>query len=105
MAFLLRKEPKERKKDSNNIYAFSNETVLLMTEKLKKPVALIDNLDKIEEDSTVIFDASSMTYREIISNMINLNKKKNISFRICVDKSNFIIGSDSSNMRGEVITF
>ena len=105
LAFLLRKKPSEVKKVSKHIYAFSNEKLQFLSEKLQQPITLIDVLDEIKDASTVIFDTSSMTYKEIISNMINLNKEKDISFRILMNNSNFIIGSDSSNNRGEVIIY
>ncbi len=105
LAFLFRKEAKEINRNSKNIFAFSNETAEFLTGKLQKSITLIDNLENVEEYSTVIFDTSSMTYKEIISNMINLSEKKGVSFRILVNQSNFIIGSDSSNSRGGVIVF
>ncbi len=105
LAFMLRKEPKNDIVISECIYTFSNKKAQYLEKKLKKPVKLIDTIDTIEENNTVIFDVSSMAYKEIISNMINLNKKKRILFRILVDQSNFIIGSDSSNNKGEVIIF
>lgn len=105
LAFLFRKEPKVIKKVSKSIFAFSNKELESLSEKLQKTIRLISNLEEVKDNSTVIFDTSSMTYKEIISNMIHLSKKKGISFRILMNNSNFIIGSDSSNSRGEVITF
>ena len=105
LAFLFRKAPKVTKKDSKNIYAFSSENVEFLSKKLQKQILLVNSREEIKNASTVIFDTSSMTYKEIISNLIHLNRKSDISFRILVNNSNFIIGSDSSNSRGEVITF
>ena len=105
LAFLTRKAPKNKKKISENMYLHSNENTKKIPEQLLTQATLIDTLDKMEEGSTVIFDSSSMTYNEIISNMIHLNTKKGVLYRIFVNSSNFIIGSDNSNSRGEVITF
>jgi len=104
LAFLLRKEPKAIIKRSRNFYAYSKENVEFLSKKLQEPFMLVNTLDEIAEDSTVVFDASSMSYKEIIFNMINLNNKKDVLFRILVNPSSFIVGSDSSNSRGEVIT-
>lgn len=105
LAFMFRKPPKVVKKASKNMYVFSNEDLQYLSGKLPQSILLIDSLEEIEDASTVIFNTSSMTYREIISNMIHLNKKKMVSFRIFIQNSNVVIGSDSSNSRGEVITF
>ena len=105
LAFLFRKAPKVTKKDSKGIYVFSCENVEFLSKKLQKQILLVNSKEEIKNASTVIFDTSSMTYKEIISNLIHLNRKRDISFRILVNNSNFIIGSDSSNSRGEVITF
>ena len=105
LAFLFRIKPNEVHKVSKHIYAFSNDKLQLLSDKLEQPITLIDVLDEVKDISTVIFDTSSMTYKEIISNMINLSKMKSVTFRILANNSNFIIGSDSSNNRGEVITF
>ncbi|WP_347924754.1 glycosyltransferase family 2 protein [Pontimicrobium sp. SW4] len=104
LAFLTRKEPKAVEKSPKNFYTFSNKNAEFLSKKLNKPVKLITSIDEVEENSTVLFE-SSITYRKMISNMISLNKKNNISFRIFVNNSNFIIGSDNSNSRGEVVTF
>ena len=105
LAFLFRKAPKVVNKGSKIIYAFSSENVEFLSKKLQKQILLVNSKEEIKNASTVIFDTSSMTYKEIISNLIHLNRKCDISFRILVNNSNFIIGSDSSNSRGEVITF
>ncbi|TJY32948.1 glycosyltransferase family 2 protein [Pontimicrobium aquaticum] len=105
LAYLFRKNPNKVKKVSKNMYAFSNMKAQFLSEKLNKKVLVINSISDINDQSTVVFDPSSMRYKEIVSNMIYLSKKKDISFRILMNNSNFIIGSDSSNNRGEVITF
>ena len=105
LAFLLRKESKTANIESKNFYAFSSDKAQFLSDKLNTAVLIFDAFDNIKGQSTVVFDTSSMTYKEIITNLIHLSANKDVSFRILVSKSNFIIGSDSSNSRGEVITF
>lgn len=50
----------------------------------------------------MIFDTNSFSFTEIISFM-EKNKSKNITFKNYIKQSNFIIGSNNSNDRGEVV--
>jgi GT2 family glycosyltransferase len=50
----------------------------------------------------IIFDQNELTFLTIIST-IELYKKENVTFKIIPNQSNFLIGSNSSNDRGEVI--
>ncbi|MCR5862997.1 glycosyltransferase family 2 protein [Flavobacterium sp. J372] len=52
----------------------------------------------------VIFDAESMAYAEIIA-VMQSHSRKGFIFRIRPEAANFILGSDSSDSRGEVIHF
>ena len=51
----------------------------------------------------IIFDNNYLSFKAIIANMIQYKSLKN-SFKIIPKTTNFIIGSNSSNDRGEVIT-
>ncbi|SCX78891.1 glycosyltransferase family 2 protein [Flavobacterium caeni] len=53
-------------------------------------------------NTEMIFDADHLTFRQIISRMEML-KEKGMTFKIAHKKSGFLIGSNSSNDRGEVI--
>ena len=68
-------------------------------------VRLINNFKEIKENTQVIFDANSLTFKEIIAHMSTSEKNKGLTFKILPKNSNFIIGSNSSKNRGEVITF
>lgn len=52
----------------------------------------------------VILDQNQLTFKECIS-ILETQKNKNRTFKIMPSDSNFIIGSNSSNDRGEVIHF
>jgi hypothetical protein len=51
----------------------------------------------------IIFDSNSFSFKEIIEFM-NCNKSKNLTFKNYIPKSNFVIGSNNSIDRGEIIT-
>ena len=52
----------------------------------------------------VIFDTYSFSFKEIIEFM-KKNKSKNITFKNYISQSNYLIGSNNANDRGEVIKF
>ena len=52
----------------------------------------------------VIFDTYSFSFKEIIEFM-EKNKSKNITFKNYISQSNYLIGSNNANDRGEVINF
>lgn len=51
----------------------------------------------------LIFDVDSYSFKDIIQFM-EMNKASNITFKNYMRKSNYIIGSNNSNDRGEIIT-
>jgi len=72
---------------------------------LQKEVALKDKIGDFNEATEVIFDTNFINYKDIISVM---NKKSNIrgwTYKILPKNANFIIGSDNSVGKGEVINF
>jgi GT2 family glycosyltransferase len=52
----------------------------------------------------VVFDINSFSFTEIIGFM-EKNKSKNITFKNYISQSNYLIGSNNANDRGEVINF
>ena len=53
-------------------------------------------------NSEIIFDNNYIDFKTII-HLLEANKNKNFTFKILPKNSNFIIGSNSSNDRGEVV--
>ena len=70
--------------------------------KLQKKVQLTTLNSSFSKESEIIFDANYLSFKEIISFMEQY-KNKAYTFKILPPNSNFIIGSNSSNDRGEVI--
>ena len=50
----------------------------------------------------IIFDTTTFSFAEIITFM-QLNKSKNLSFKNYISSSNYLIGSNNSNDRGQII--
>jgi GT2 family glycosyltransferase len=78
-------------------------------DKLDKAIgkkALVQNhVEQFEENSEIIFDNQSLTYKQIIHYIENLHSQNNLSFKILPKNSNFIIGSNNSINRGKVVQF
>lgn len=105
LAFLLRKSPRSKKMKINNYVFVSDEVRVDLQKALDKEVELMNNLKDIPPNTEIIFDANKMTYKNIIEEMSIHGGKKDLSFKILPKNSNFIIGSDDSINRGEVIIF
>jgi hypothetical protein len=59
-------------------------------------------LKGINTNIEIIFDQNYLTFSTIISAM-ELYKNEKVTFKIIANHSNFMIGSNSSNDRGEVV--
>lgn len=90
---------------------FKNYTLVSKTKnkalasKLSKPLMIVSDVEKVKEKTQIIFDANYISYHSIIQQMEVLEKNKNLSFKILPKNANFILGSHSSESRGEVIHF
>lgn len=102
-SFFKKKQQKNKIKTIDEYIFFSKTKTLL---NLPKPTRLITSFEgfKIDENKNIeiIFDVKSFSYKEIIKFMIE-NKSKKITFKNYFSNSNYIIGSNNSNDRGEVV--
>lgn len=55
-----------------------------------------------QKNLEIIFDTTTFSFTEIITFM-QLNKSKNLSFKNYISSSNYLIGSNNSNDRGQII--
>ena len=115
-------KPKPKVKPESYILVSENE---ILREKLeiflKKPVKFFDNLNLIGKGNTlftqsfsenqsngstieVIFDQNYLDFKSIIQ-AFESNKNQTLSFKILPKSTDFLIGSNSSFDRGEVIKF
>ena len=70
--------------------------------KLQKKMELAALTSSFTKSSEIILDANNISFKEIIS-FIEKNKNKTFTFKIRPPNCYFIIGSNSSNDRGEVV--
>lgn len=65
----------------------------------------LETLSEAQQNVEYILDANYLSYERIITLIGTVEKNKGITFKILPKNSNFIIGSNSSKRRGEIITF
>ncbi len=104
-SFLKMFQGKSQPKKVPEKYVFISDNEVLkqrLEAKLQKEVRLASVDSEIAKSSEIILDANYVSFKDIIS-FIEQNKNKSHTFKILPPNSNFIIGSNSSNDRGEVI--
>jgi len=73
---------------------------------LSRKATYLFDFNKFENQShkniEIIFDTTIFSFAEIITFM-QLNKSKNLSFKNYISSSNYLIGSNNSNDRGQII--
>ena len=91
------------KKEIDQYIIFSTKELQL---NLSKKVTFLTDLDSFKNDLSfnieIIFDTNSFTFNDIIAFM-NRNKSKNLTFKNYISNSSYLIGSNNSIDRGEVI--
>lgn len=101
---LVKKNQQKNKIKQIDEYIFFSKSKTLLN--LPKPMKVITSFERFKRDNNknieIIFDTDSFSYKEIIEFMIE-NKSKKITFKNYFSNSNYIIGSNNSNDRGEVI--
>ena len=73
---------------------------------LSKKATYLSDFNYFENQShkniEIIFDTTTFSFKEI-STFMQLNKSKNLSFKNYISSSNYLIGSNNSNDRGQII--
>lgn len=94
---------KPKSAPENYFFISNNEEILQKVEsKLQNKVQLATLTSSFPQSSEIILDANCISFKDIIS-FIEQHKNKSYTFKILPPNCNFIIGSNSSNDRGEVI--
>ncbi|HLP63946.1 glycosyltransferase family 2 protein [Flavobacterium sp.] len=104
-SFIKMFQGKSKPKLAPENYSFiseSDEMKQKLEIKLQRKMQLATLTSSFPQSSEIILDANYISFKEIIS-FIEQNKNKSYTFKILPPNSNFIIGSNSSNDRGEVI--
>jgi GT2 family glycosyltransferase len=97
--------PKENRRQVKNYVLISDSINTALKSVLKKDVELFSNNYKLEDKQEIIFDCKKLSFKDIINRMSALSKHYQLTFKILPKKSKFIVGSNSSKSKGEVITF
>jgi len=72
---------------------------------LEKEITLKPQIDSIQKNTEIIFDANFLSYKSIIEYISNFGINRWASFKILPKDSTYIIGSNDSKCKGEVIPF
>ena len=110
IVFLVKKPVVQKIKNVNQYVYVSDKIDPDVKYTLNKDMVLkqgLIDIENMEKETELIFDTSVLKYKEIIEFMdINYaNKGKLVTYKIRPKKSRFILGSDNSINRGEVIVF
>lgn len=103
VVYFFRKKPIKKRKNILKYVLISNQTNEKLKVALNNKVVLKKDINNIEKQSEVIFDANILSYKKIIETMENNDVNKKITYKILPNKSNFILGSDDAISRGEVV--
>jgi len=104
-AKLMRKSPNASVENINNYVLVSEKLEPKLQIALKKPILVQYKPKELNSGTAYVLDANCFKFREIISFLKQSEKKSNISFKILPKKTNFILGSQTSEKRGEVLHF
>lgn len=102
-SLIKKNQSKEIKREIDEYIIFSKDLLQL---NLNKKQTILNDFSQFKNDLNVaieiIFDTNSFSFKEIIEFM-SCNKSKNLTFKNYISESNFIIGSNNSIDRGEII--
>ncbi|CAM3610038.1 glycosyltransferase family 2 protein [Flavobacterium gelidilacus] len=102
-SLIKKNQQKNKKVEIDEYIVFSKNNFSL---NLNKKITYLTDFDKFKNDLSknfeLIFDTNSFSFKEIIAFM-ELNKAMNITYKNYIKSSNYCIGSNNSNDRGEVI--
>lgn len=103
MAYVFKVKQNQQPIKIKAYYFISNKSNTALKEKLGENLELKPNLENIKAHSEIIFDPTTLGYKKIIDSMYQYGQKEVLTFKILPNNSNYIIGSNSSFSRGEVI--
>ena len=106
LAYVMSKTPSEVVTKSNKSYVYATDIEQSLEQQLPKPTQITDIIeDKIENNSMLVYDFDMLKATVVINDMKQKSKQENIVFRFLPKNSKFILGSDSTINRGEVLYF
>lgn len=103
LAYNIRKGPKDLISNPEIYVVLSDKEEHVFKSVLKGTVIVQSKLKSIIENTEVVFDADYVSYKDIIKHMSNPEINSKATFKIHPKNSTFILGSNDSKNRGEVI--
>jgi GT2 family glycosyltransferase len=101
--FSVIEAPKE--KYTKSYVVFSNESAEKVNYDFPFDFNVISNVNDINSHFEVIFDANTLSFGAIIKHIFFLRKDETLTFKILPKQVSFIIGSNHSKYRGEILQF
>jgi GT2 family glycosyltransferase len=105
IAYFFRNENNVEPKKINKYILVSNTINDKLKQVLSKEVVLKKDIKNIEKCDQIIFDTNVISFKETIRQFSNSELNELVTYKILPKNSNYIIGSNSSSSRGEVICF
>ena len=103
LASLLRRSPNINISKPSKWFVFSKQLKDKLSSSINDEIKVIYDIGEIEQESVIVFETKKHSFKEIIENIISIKKKSEAKFRIFVNNTNFVIGSDSSSSKGDVL--
>lgn len=97
----LSKVPKEAKNEVNDHVVLTKSSDFCA--KLPFQAITVQEITEIRPCTQVVFDLNTVDFKSIIAFMMFSERGKSLIFRVLLEDSRFLIGSDSSEHRGEVV--
>src|SRR5690606_29810046 len=102
---LFNPKPKQEKTVVKSYVLMSESMNTALNSKLNKPVYLYSKDLKLSDHQQIIFDNQSVSFKACIDFILKSKREADLTYKILPKDTQFIIGSNSSKGRGEVITF
>ena len=102
---LFNPQPKQKKRVVKSYVLMSDGLNEVLQSKLDKPIQLYKEDLKPTDNQEFIFDNQYVSYKSIIQHIVFSSKTADLTYKIRPKNSEFLIGSNSSKGRGEVIMF
>jgi GT2 family glycosyltransferase len=105
LAYSVRRQPNSEKAKPEKYVLVSDTINDKLQRTLAKEIYPKSQISTVEKGTEIILDANFLSYKTIIEYISNDDLNGKASFKILPKNSSFIIGSNSSKSKGEVISF
>ncbi len=106
LVYFTRRVSLPNKKSVERYFLISDKENVNLGKVLNKQLILKSHLkDIIPENTEIIFDGNSQSFKQIITSVEKNSNNKLVTYKIIPKDSNFVIGSNNAVCRGEIIEF